>query len=88
MGKIIAGKTSDIPPGKMIKVSIDGRDILVANIDGKYFATDDSCTHDCIKKIEVLEFSELGMEAVWKIEVENFPAFIVIDNKGNDFFKN
>jgi len=42
---------------------------------------------DCIKKIEVLEFSELGMEAVWKIEVENFPAFIVIDNKGNDFFK-
>ena len=45
MGKIIACKTSDIPPGKMIKVSIDGRDILVANIDGKYCATDDSCTH-------------------------------------------
>jgi nitrite reductase/ring-hydroxylating ferredoxin subunit len=45
MGKIIVGKTSDISPGKMIKVSIDGRDILVANIDGKYFATDDSCTH-------------------------------------------
>jgi len=45
MGKIIAGKTSDIPPGKMIKVSIDGRDILVANINGKYCATDDSCTH-------------------------------------------
>ena len=44
MGKIIAGKTSDIPPGKMIKVSIDGRDIL-ANIDGEYCATDDSCTH-------------------------------------------
>jgi nitrite reductase/ring-hydroxylating ferredoxin subunit len=45
MGKIIAGKTSDIPPGKMIKVSIDGREILVANIDGSYYATDDSCTH-------------------------------------------
>ena len=45
MGKIIAGKTSDILPGKMIKVSIDGRDILVANIDGKYCATDDTCTH-------------------------------------------
>lgn len=45
MGKIIAGKTSDISPGKMIKVSIDGRDILVANIDGDYYATDDSCTH-------------------------------------------
>ena len=45
MGKIIAGKTSDITPGKMIKVSIDGRDILVANIDGEFYATDDSCTH-------------------------------------------
>ena len=41
---------------------------------------------DCIKKVEVLEFEELGMEAVWKIEVEDFPAFIVIDDKGNDFF--
>ncbi len=45
MGKIIAGKISDIPSGKMIKVSIDGKDILVANIDGKYCATDDTCTH-------------------------------------------
>jgi len=45
MGRIIAGKTSDIPLGKMIKISIDGRDILVANINGEYFATDDSCTH-------------------------------------------
>ena len=45
MGKIIVGKKSDILPGRMIKVSIDGRDVLVANIDGKYFATDDSCTH-------------------------------------------
>ena len=42
---------------------------------------------DCIKKIEVLEYPELGMEAVWKIEVINFPAFVVIDNKGNDFFE-
>ncbi len=41
---------------------------------------------DCIKKVEVLDFPELGMEAVWKIEVENFPAFIVVDDKGNDFF--
>ncbi|MGB0855968.1 MAG: Rieske (2Fe-2S) protein [Nitrosopumilus sp.] len=45
MGKIIIGKTEDISPGKMIKSSIDGRDILVVNIDGEYFATDDSCTH-------------------------------------------
>jgi fumarate hydratase, class I len=41
----------------------------------------------CIKKVEVLEYAELGMEAIWRIEVENFPAFIVIDDKGNDFFK-
>ncbi|MDN5746040.1 MAG: FumA C-terminus/TtdB family hydratase beta subunit, partial [Nocardioidaceae bacterium] len=41
---------------------------------------------DCIKSQEVLEYAELGMEAVWKIEVENFPAFIVVDDKGNDFF--
>ena len=41
----------------------------------------------CIKKVEVVEYSELGMEAIWRIEVENFPAFIVIDDKGNDFFK-
>ncbi len=39
-----------------------------------------------IRKVEVLEYPELGMEAVWKIEVENFPAFIVVDDKGNDFF--
>ena len=42
---------------------------------------------DCIKKVEVQEYAELGMEAIWRIEVENFPAFIVIDDKGNDFFK-
>ena len=41
---------------------------------------------DCIKKIEVLDYEELGMEAVFKIEVENFPAFIIIDDKGNDFY--
>jgi fumarate hydratase class I len=42
---------------------------------------------DCIKKVEVLEFPELGMEAVWRIEVEDFPAFVVVDDKGNDFFE-
>ncbi len=41
---------------------------------------------DCIKQVDVLEYPELGMEAVWKIEVEDFPAFIVVDDKGNDFF--
>jgi len=41
---------------------------------------------DCIRKVEVVEYPELGMEAVWRIEVVDFPAFIVIDDKGNDFF--
>ena len=41
---------------------------------------------DCIRRVEVLEYPELGMEAIWQIEVEDFPAFIVVDDKGNDFF--
>ena len=41
---------------------------------------------DAIKKVEVLEYPELGMEAIWRIEVEDFPAFIITDDKGNDFF--
>jgi len=45
LGKIIVCKTSDVEPGKMIKKTFDGLDILVANIDGEYYATDDSCTH-------------------------------------------
>jgi fumarate hydratase class I len=43
---------------------------------------------DCIKNVEVVEYEELGMEAIWKIAVEDFPAFIVVDDKGNDFFQN
>ena len=42
---------------------------------------------DNIRKVEVLEYPELGMEAIWKIEVEDFPAFVIVDDKGNDFFK-
>jgi nitrite reductase/ring-hydroxylating ferredoxin subunit len=45
MGKIIVGKVSDIPLGKMIKISVDGKDVMVANIDGDFCAMDDSCTH-------------------------------------------
>jgi nitrite reductase/ring-hydroxylating ferredoxin subunit len=45
MGKIIVGKASEISPGKMTKIAADGREILVANIDGNYFACDDTCTH-------------------------------------------
>ena len=43
---------------------------------------------DCIRQVDVLEYPELGMEAIWQIEVENFPAFTVVDDKGNDFFAN
>ncbi|MGQ9367510.1 fumarate hydratase [Azospirillum sp. ST 5-10] len=42
---------------------------------------------DCIKKVECIEYPELGMEAIWRIEVEDFPAFVVVDDKGNDFFQ-
>ncbi|KAK3594437.1 hypothetical protein CHS0354_000259 [Potamilus streckersoni] len=42
---------------------------------------------NCIRKVELLEYPELGMEAIWKVEVENFPAFIVVDDKGNDFYQ-
>ncbi|MGQ0795425.1 MAG: Rieske (2Fe-2S) protein [Nitrosopumilaceae archaeon] len=45
MGRIIVGKTADITPGKTHKVTADGKEILVANIDGNYFAMDDTCTH-------------------------------------------
>ena len=41
---------------------------------------------DCIKNVEIVEYEELGMEAVWKIDVVDFPAFIVVDDKGHDFF--
>ena len=41
---------------------------------------------DCIRHVEVLDYEELGMEAVWKIEIEDFPAFVVVDDKGNDFY--
>ena len=42
---------------------------------------------DCIRKVDCIDFEDLGMEAIWQIEVENFPAFIIIDDKGNDFFQ-
>ena len=45
MGKILVGKTSDMPPGKLNKVSVDGKEVLVVNLDGNYFAMDDTCTH-------------------------------------------
>ena len=57
-----------------------------ASISARSAARPRVLAQDCIRKVEVLEYPELGMEAIWRIEVENFPAFIVIDDKGNDFF--
>ena len=61
-------------------------------VGGDAYRTDEAAmtgnlAEHCIKKVEVVEYPELGMEAIWRIEVEDFPAFIIIDDKGNDFFK-
>ena len=45
MGKVLVGKTSEMPPGKLNKISVDGKEVLVVNLDGNYFAMDDTCTH-------------------------------------------
>jgi fumarate hydratase class I len=81
--------------GSMISVAKGNRSAQVREAckkhGGFYLAsiggTAANLAEHCIKKVEVVEYPELGMEAIWKIEVENFPAFIVIDDKGNDFFK-
>ncbi len=59
---------------------------MAGSISGSVGGPAARLAQDCIRKVEVLEYPELGMEAVWRIEVENFPAFIVIDDKGNDFY--
>ena len=80
--------------GSMISVAKGNRSPQVreacAKHGGFYLAsiggTAANLAEHCIKKVEVLEYPELGMEAIWRIQVENFPAFIVTDDKGNDFF--
>ena len=81
--------------GSMISVAKGNRSVQVREACGKhggfYLASIGGAAANlaehCIKKVETVEYPELGMEAIWRIEVENFPAFIVIDDKGNDFFK-
>src|SRR5437763_3046424 len=81
--------------GSMISVAKGNRSAAVrdacAKHGGFYLASIGGAAANlaehCIKKVEVLEYPELGMEAIWRIEVVDFPAFIVIDDKGNDFFK-
>ena len=81
--------------GSMISVAKGNRSAAVREACKKYGGfylasiggTAANLAEHCIKKVEVLEYPELGMEAIWRIEVVDFPAFIVIDDKGNDFFK-
>jgi len=81
--------------GSMISVAKGNRSPQVREACKKYGGfylasiggTAANLAEHCIKKVEVMEYPELGMEAIWRIEVEDFPAFIVIDDKGNDFFK-
>lgn len=83
MGKIIVGKTSDIPQGKMQKVSVDGRDIVVANIGGSFYACDDTCTHagaslsEGVLEGEVITCGWHGAKFSCKTgKLEKFPAKI------------
>ena len=68
---------------------LDGKKLLITGVltDSSIAFHAARLAQDCIKKVEVVEYEELGMEAVWKIEVEDFPAFVVVDDKGNDFFQ-
>ena len=59
---------------------------MVGSVSAASVALAARLAQDCIRKLEVLEYPELGMDAVWRVEVENFPAFIVFDDKGNDFY--
>jgi fumarate hydratase class I len=81
-GKHHLGMTCD-PAGGLVQVPCIERNGLGA-IKAVAAA---SLALDSIKKVEVLEYPELGMEAVWRIEVEDFPAFVIVDDKGNDFFR-
>ncbi|QUS40951.1 fumarate hydratase [Tardiphaga alba] len=81
--------------GSMVMVAKGNRAVAVREACKKYGGfylgsiggTAANLAEHCIKKVEVVEYAELGMEAIWRIEVEDFPAFIIIDDKGNDFFK-
>ena len=59
---------------------------MAASISAPSAARRRGWRRDCIRHVEVVEYPELGMEAIWKIDVVDFPAFIVTDDKGNDFF--
>jgi len=94
-GWILSSPISSRPAASMVMLAKGNRSPAVREACQKYGgfylasiggAAANLAEH-CIKKVEVLEYPELGMEAIWRIEVESFPAFIVIDDKGNDFFK-
>ena len=75
------------------RLRASGATVVVWDLDGspKVDVTDAASIQAAlrnIKKVDVVEYPELGMEAIWKIEVQDFPAFILVDDKGNDFFVN
>ena len=101
MGKIIIGKVEDFPPGKMQKIAADGKDVLVANIDGNYFAMDDTCTHagaslaeGNLKGSTVVcgwhgaEFDcKTGKMSSFPVKIKDLKSYKVIIESGNIFLE-
>ena len=101
MGKIIIGKVEDFPPGKMQKITADGKDVLVANIDGNYFAMDDTCTHagaslaeGSLKGSVVIcgwhgaEFDcKTGKMSSFPVKIKDLKSYKVIIESGNIFLE-
>ena len=84
----VGGSMVMLAKGNRSKDSARGlRQTMAASISARSAARPRASRRTASSKVEVLEYPELGMEAIWRIEVEDFPAFIVIDDKGNDFFK-
>ncbi len=101
MGKIIIGKTTDIPSGKMQKVTADGKDILIANMDGSFYAIDDTCTHSGASLSEgTLDGSiitcgwhgakfdcKTGKLAAFPAKIKDLHSYKVIIESGNIFLE-
>lgn len=101
MGKIIIGKDNDFPPGKMQKITADGKDILVTNIDGEYYAIDDTCTHSGASLAEGdlkgaiircgwhgAEFDcKTGKLSSFPVKIKDLNSYKIIRESGNVFLE-
>ncbi len=101
MGKIIIGKVEEFPPGRMQKITADGKDVLVANIDGNYFAMDDTCTHagaslaeGSLKGSTVVcgwhgaEFDcKTGKMSSFPVKIKDLRSYKVVIESGNIFLE-